>query len=504
MSHAARVARNTIWNWAGVAVATLVILFLTSYLVGRLGDERFGVYAIAVQVLSYVNLLTLGMLGTVTRFASREIAADNLPGLNRTLSTVALFYLIVGVVGVLVCAVFGALAPAFFSITPAYAPQTRLLFLGVGCNFLIRLSWLAYSGVLIGHQRYDLLNVGHILRDLARGGLVVLVFALGWVSLGGLAAALLAAHLLAFVYFRHAARRRQRGLRISPLRARTDAAREIFGFSVWNGVLQIGNVITFATPIFVVGKALGAEQVPYYAVPFMMADRLQVLVAGLGNTLSPMAAATLVTGDRAHFRNLLISGTRAAATLCFPIGAVLLVLCEPFLSIWMGPAYGGAWVVYAVLMIAMFGRISQTPTLNVLVGGGRIREFALVQIASAAAVVVLSVVLVTVTSWGAIAVAIGVTVPLFVSHTLILPYYACRQIDVPVRRYVQRSYLWPVLSTVPGVAVAGLLRWLWPPTGWLPLILEFVLSLGVIAVPAWYTCLDRSIRARIAAKLGLA
>jgi hypothetical protein len=48
-----------------------------------------------------------------------------------------------------------------------------------------------------------------------------------------------------------------------------------------------------------------------------------------------------------------------------------------------------------------------------------------------------------------------------------------------------------------------LLRRMRPPTGCVFLILESVLSLGLIAVFAWYTYLDRSIRYRIVAKLGI-
>ncbi|GAG12359.1 unnamed protein product, partial [marine sediment metagenome] len=44
-------------NWAGTATATLVLLFLTPYVVSRLGDERFGIYAMANQSLLYVGLL---------------------------------------------------------------------------------------------------------------------------------------------------------------------------------------------------------------------------------------------------------------------------------------------------------------------------------------------------------------------------------------------------------------------------------------------------------------
>lgn len=490
-------------NWIGLAVATLVMLLLTPYLVRVLGNERYGVYEMAKQVLAYVSIMALGAPGAVTRFASREIAAGNVVGLNRTLSAAMLFYMLVGGVGIAACGLFGLAAPTFFGVTASYAAETRILFLIVGCNFFLILLSLTYGGVLMGYQRYDLLNVGNMLRDVGRAGLIVLLFTLGWATLGGLSAALLGAYIVGVVFLRYAAGRLQPGLRISLRAVRADTALELMGFGLWNTLVQIGNVIMFATPAFIVAKLLGPDQVVFYAVPAMMANRLLVVVSGMANTLAPMAATTLVTGDREHFRRLLIDGTRAAAALCFPLGATLLVFSKPFLHLWLGPTYEWAWVVYAILMIGMFGRIAQTPTMRVLLGGGSIRGLAFIQIGSASAVLVLTIALASWTSWGVQAVALGVAVPLFVGHTILLPMYAVRQIGVSVWQYWRRSYLGPILSTIPGVGVGILLSWVWPPTGWLQLIVEVAVSLVVIAVPAWYTCLDAAIRRRVLQTLGV-
>jgi O-antigen/teichoic acid export membrane protein len=134
-----------------------------------------------------------------------------------------------------------------------------------------------------------------------------------------------------------------------------------------------------------------------------------------------MAAATLATGDRDHFRTLVLKGTRGAAAIDLPIGLILLVMCKPFLRLWMGPEYAWSWIVYAIVMIAMVGRITQAPTLWVLIGGGQIRGLAYMQMAAAVATIMLSITLVTQTTLGVVGVVIGITIPLFVSHSVFLP-----------------------------------------------------------------------------------
>ena len=142
MGSAARVARNTMANWVGLGAGMLVLFFLTPYITDVLGKERFGIYAMASQSLQYVALLALGMRASGTRFACRDIAAEDLDGLNATCSTMAVFYLAVGVVGLIPCTVLGLAAPAFFNISPEYAAETVVLFMIVGVNFLLSLQIL--------------------------------------------------------------------------------------------------------------------------------------------------------------------------------------------------------------------------------------------------------------------------------------------------------------------------------------------------------------------------
>ncbi len=502
MSNAAQIVRNTIANWTGIAVGSLVLLLLTPYVRNVLGDERFGIYLLASQAMIYVNLLAMGMREAATRFTCKEIAADNTEGLNAVLSTMTVFFVGVGVLGIGICTALGWFAPRFFEVDERFASETFALFVGLGFVFLFGLIGNLISGVLIGHQRYDLLNLGNIIRDISRAAMLVLVFALGWQTLGGLITAMVSGYVLAFSYFVVISKRQHRGLRVFSFRMTPGVTREIMGIGMWNGINQMGNVVTFATPAIIVGKVLGPEVVGLYSVPFMLAERLRILVWGMANTLLPLAAATLVTGDRGQFRQLIVRGTKAAATLCFPIGAVLLVLSKPFLGLWMGADYAESWIVYGIVMIAMFGRISQAPTLHVLIGGGRIRGLACIQLVSSISTVFMIGFLITQTTWGVLAAAVGIAVPLFLSHSIALPIYAARQMGMPVLAYLKQAYTWPIASALPGAAAAWLLAKLIAPTSWPVWIAEFLISLAISAFLAWSTCIDESMRQRVKQKMG--
>lgn len=493
--------RNTAANWTFNVCNLLIVFFLTPYLLGILGDERFGIFTVSRQALAYVSLLTLGMRSAVNRFICRDIIGGNTPALNTTLSTLASLYISAGTIGFVICGGLGFAAPSFFKVSEQYSEETIVLFAAMGGMFLLDLIAFTYKSLLIGYQRFDLLNAGEIFKEILRAGFIVLAFTLGWQNLGALGASIVVAFVFGLAYFWIIAHVQQPGLRVNPLKPSMTSAKEVIGFSMWNGIIQIGNIVTFATPAFIVATILGADQVVFFSIPFLLADRLRIFVVSMANTLSPIAAGALATGNRQQLRSLVIKGCRAAALMCLPVGAITYVFCRQFLILWMGEAYAWSWVVFAIMMAAMFGRISQTATLYVLVGGGRIRGLAWIQIASTIATVTGSILFVKMTSLGVIGVALGVAIPLFFSHSIGVPWYAARQIGVSLWTFYREIYAGPILSTIPGIGVAFLLSRLWFPSNYSIMAIEFSLALAVSATLAWRLCLDNSMRNRIKAKI---
>src|SRR6476661_419195 len=77
MPRARRIAQNVLSNWFALGVATLVGFFLSPFVVHHLGNLTYGVWVIIMSLVSYMNLLDLGLRGAVTRFVSKGTAQGN-------------------------------------------------------------------------------------------------------------------------------------------------------------------------------------------------------------------------------------------------------------------------------------------------------------------------------------------------------------------------------------------------------------------------------------------
>src|SRR5262249_47294133 len=89
---ARRLLVGAVTNWLAFAATLVVGFFLTPYMVRKLGDGPFGVWAFVESILAYFTLFDLGIAACVVRFVARFHMTGDRDELNRLVSTcLALF-----------------------------------------------------------------------------------------------------------------------------------------------------------------------------------------------------------------------------------------------------------------------------------------------------------------------------------------------------------------------------------------------------------------------------
>ena len=55
-----RFAVNVIWNWSAVALNVFAAFFLSRYVIRKLGDENYGLWALTASLAEYYWIMDLG------------------------------------------------------------------------------------------------------------------------------------------------------------------------------------------------------------------------------------------------------------------------------------------------------------------------------------------------------------------------------------------------------------------------------------------------------------
>ncbi len=494
-----RFLRNVLSNWAGMAASMAVAFFMSPFLVHTLGDHQYGLWVLIISVTGYMGLLDVGLRVSVVKYVSQLSALRDFEGLNRVASTALAIYGSVGVLIVLITLGIEVFFSRVFSIDGPDAETARAVLLLAGLNVAATLVVSIPAGVLAGLQRYD---------KSAAAGIATLVFRtaaiVGFVYGGFGIVALATAHLCSQIFYGvvawRVARHECQTLRLARRLVSIDMAKQLWSYSAFVLVNNVGRVLLFGSSEVVVGSLLGTVAVTYYAISGTIAQYMQQIVVTMTQVLHPYAAAQHARGSTDGLRNAALMGTRLALLVGLPITVTVVIVGERFISLWMGPEYGRvAGPLLIVLTLSRLVHLSQAGSYEVLLGMSLHRVPTTLNLVAGVLGVTGSAVL---ARWyGLMGVAIGGALPILVLHGMFQPWYTNKSLNISWGTYLLRAVLPPVAAAIPySLALLAVVS-MTPPQSLFMLAVVVGGTLPVFGIAGLFLCFDPEQRNQIS--LGL-
>ena len=327
---------NVAWNAAGLAAPLAVALLCVPPLLERLGNERFGLLALAWALTAISGLFDLGIGRATTRCVAVQLGRGES---HRIASTLAAAVRIAGQAG-LAGALLLMLAAAFgahrgIRYNPALEPEvfqaTLLLALVIPLQTLIA----TYRGVSEACQKFRGISLVRMALGVANFA-APLAVAQYTSHLALLVLSLLLARVAACMAFRQLARQElPRAGEALPLSAHEQ--RELLHAGGWFSVSAVVSPILVQADRFVIGAVLSATAVSTYAVPFDLITQLLIVVTAVSTVVFPSIAHQLQTdaaSARAQFDRWLwiVAGAMASVT------ALVAWWLPTLLNLWLGGA----------------------------------------------------------------------------------------------------------------------------------------------------------------------
>src|SRR2546430_9027577 len=90
------ILKNVGSSWCALGVNVLVGIFLSPYILHRLGDEAFGLWILIFSITGYYGLFDLGIRSSIVRYVAKYAAIDDHDQLNRLVNTAMFAYSCLG------------------------------------------------------------------------------------------------------------------------------------------------------------------------------------------------------------------------------------------------------------------------------------------------------------------------------------------------------------------------------------------------------------------------
>jgi O-antigen/teichoic acid export membrane protein len=350
MSRSQRFAGGVGFGYLNQAAATLLALGITPFVFHRIGKADYGIWLVAVQIMVYLNLMDLGVIGLLPReiayatgrAGGREHTTE-LPALiGRTMRIAFLQTVLIALTGLAL----------WLTLRQGWAPLSRVAgFLLISFTVLFPLR--VFAAVLEGLQDLWFVGMAQLCGTLLSALVSVTLVVWGF-GLFALAAAWTTGQMVLALFCWGRIRLRFPGI-LPPRLPRLDRAsvRRTLGSGLWLTISQVAQALLNGTDLLIIARILGPGAVVPYAFTgkliAVMANQPQLLMQSAGPALSEMR-----TGESTDRQVQACNALSQASLLASgAIACLLMVTNRGFVSWWIGPSQYAGSLVCALLLIKM-------------------------------------------------------------------------------------------------------------------------------------------------------
>jgi O-antigen/teichoic acid export membrane protein len=386
-----------------LGLVTVVGLWLTPFLLGRIGQQDYGLWLITTQLMGYLMLLDLGVVALAPRetaFATGRALSGAHGEVARTLAT---FRRIVRW-QVVPTALVSALAWWLVSRT---WPELFWPLAWVMAAFVVAFPVRLYNATLQGLQ--DLPFLGKVqLGAWAIGTATTIALVLAGAGLMALAGGWILTQAASAIACRLRLEWRHREVwhpATQPVSWRE--GRSLLERSGWLSLAQAGHVFLNGSDVLVLGAVLG----PAATVPYACTGKLVTVLANhpqlLMQTAAPALAEIRTSAPRQHLVTLALALTRAMLVMSGGIACLVLTANQTFVTWWVGSEQFAGWVLTALLIAVLLVRHLNATMTYALYSFGYERRLSLTALADGGVTVVTTAALALSTSMGVVSAAYG-------------------------------------------------------------------------------------------------
>lgn len=358
MSRTRRIIGATAVGYLHQATIVVVGLWLTPFLLRRIGQHDLGLWLVAGQLLGYLALMDLGVIAILPRevaFASGQQGIDTTAHIAELIASVRRIvrWQLVGL---------AAACVGVWLLLPAEWESLRWPLAWVFAAFVACYPLRIPAAALQGLQDLPFLAKVQMVGWALSTAVTILL-----VLFGARLSALVAGWVAGLTVPAVAATWRLRHhWRLPHNTAGSRAIRPYFSHSMWVSVSQIAQVLVNGSDVLLVGKLLGAGAV----VPYSCTGKLITVFANhpqlLMHAAQPALTELRAAGRREHLASVSMMLSQAMLIMSGALVVVIIPVNQFFVHWWVGTAqYGGTalTLAFALMMLLRHWNVAVVYTL---------------------------------------------------------------------------------------------------------------------------------------------
>lgn len=338
MSLADKVIKNTFYYITFQLFGFLFPLILTPFIISKIGEVQFGIYALVLGFIGMFSLFDLSISSSFIVFISKYYVKKDFVNLNKYINTGLFFYVVFSLIIVAAGFIFARPLLSLLNIpSELFETSVNVYYIGL-IVFFISSAFTIFSSVLISLQKMYITSAVGVLTGFISLVGTILVLSNGY-GLTGIMWVQLAAVSISIIFQIVYAKRSLPEMNIGFRHLEKNPVKEMTKFGAQ---MQISKLSTFASEKydeFLLAYFSVLNNVTYFNLANRISRTGRLIPFQLIPQIAPVASELNAKGQTEKLRELYSDITKYLILVSFPVFTFIFVFADLIITTWVGPGF---------------------------------------------------------------------------------------------------------------------------------------------------------------------
>ena len=418
--------KSSTFRFIEIAVATILSILLTPYLIHNLGAENYGLWILLLSTLGWFNFIDLGFSYAVQRNITIYLEQQSNHKINQVFSVAIVLFSTLGLIatlGILTLAIYPSLLGVEGSIRHTASISLSFLAIKVLLDFIMN----SFHGFYAAYLRQDIDAKISTLNTIIKS--VCIYYLILDFNIYGAVAATIFADIITHSLKIYFAKKLHPSFKFQLHLVKFIEVKKLFAFSkhlVLNGIAKSAN--QRVDPI-IISHLLNLNTLALFSIISGLVTKVEAFVnSAVGIFQAPL---TKLVARGAPIEGVFKQIVSINYFIVLIFYTPLAILAEDFIYLWIGPEYTGAAELAPILGMAFICKTISRPVSSLLLAQSNHKLLSVVNLFGTVINIAISIVLGGM--FGLLGIAISTAISFFITDVL-LHFYL-------LKRYTQFSIL---------------------------------------------------------------
>lgn len=482
-------------SYVNIFISVISGLILTPFVILKLGDSEYGLYALTGSFISYLYLMDFGLNNTIIRYVAKYRTVKDKNGEKSFLATIMSTYIIIALVIVLFGIVLYFNMDGLFSKSLTFTElyKGKIMVAVLILNTAISIPGGAYIAICNGYERFVFTRVTFIAKSILRCILIIGILFLG----GDCISIVIIDTIINFLFIAIAYLYVNRSIKIRFSLADFDKLllKDIFNYSFWIFIFAIIQQFQWQSGQIILGMNANTVAVGIYGVGIMLGSYYGTFANAINSLLLPKATFVVANGTDSDIFDTIVKTANINSYILFFILSVFILFGKEFIYLWVGETYSQAWIIALIFMLVNTIPLLQGFGNSVLEAKGKIKIKAIWALSTMTVAVISGYFLSF--RYGIIGMTLTIAAGLFI-NMLFTNWYYSRTFSFKPLKFIRRTLFKPlILISALVILVTTINKAINTDLSWPMLFLKILLYFFIYSFIVYYFLMDKQNRAYI-------